>query len=115
MTLTFLIVTLYYFAWIYLKSSLGSLLEIKFIPQMAGLPTIRQNFTDHVINFWPCWLKNFFSFDSVISGDHGVKFDTENEKVFEAVDEIDFKVITDDIYGSEIVWIGTLDSWRENS
>lgn len=54
MTLTFLIVTLYYFAWIYLKSSLGSLLEIKFIPQMAGLPTIRQNFTDHVINFWPC-------------------------------------------------------------
>lgn len=79
---------------------------------MAGLPTIRQNVTDHVVNFWPCWLKDFFSFDSVISGDHRVKLDTENEKVFKAVEEIDFKMVTHNFYWSESLSVRALDSWR---
>lgn len=86
-------------------SSLGSLLDIRFMPQIVGLSKLFELVTDNSLNLFPGALKDFLSFLTIVPRDHRFELDREDEKLFESLHQFDFKVIAYDLYRSELAGI----------
>ena len=109
-TLTFLIVTLYSLTWISIKSCLGYLFEMRFIPHMAGFSEVRNKATYAECYALPCSLKDFFSFDSVVTWYHWIKLNAEDEEILKTRHP-DLKVVAHNFDSSESFRVGTFDSF----
>jgi len=113
-TLTFLTVSLCSPRSNSLISSVGSRVEMRFIPQTAGLSNLNEILTYHSTDVLPCGLEKILSLLSVVPRDHWIKLDAEDKQFLEVLGNLDFKVVTNHVHCPEAVRVRTLRPFWQN-